>query len=98
MFERGGGGFFNLTKFKVSILHNELHGNVKKLRYNEFGDHADWSIHSNLFRTVCVLEGRVRGARFFFPILATAARKCLVCQKTFDSTLCPMLLIHNNIM
>ena len=30
---RGGGGLFNLAKFMVSILHNELHGNVKKLRY-----------------------------------------------------------------
>ena len=91
------GGLFNLAKFMVSIIHNELHGNVKKLRHNEFGGHADWSIHSNLNRTVCVLEGRVRGT-FFFCILATAARKCLACQKTFDSIrLCPMLLLHNNI-
>ena len=41
------GSLFNLDKFMVSILQNELHGNVKMLRHNEFGGHADWRIHSN---------------------------------------------------
>lgn len=95
---RGGGGGFNLTKFMVSVLHNELHGNVKKLRHNEFGGHADWSIHSNLFRTVCVLEGRVRGARFFFLFWQQQQENALYVKKLLTLSLCPMLLLHNNIM
>ena len=80
MFETGG--LINLAKFMVSIIHNELHGNVKKLRHNEFGGHADWSIHSNLIRTVCVLEGRVRGTRFFL-YFGNSSKKMPCMSKNF---------------
>ena len=36
LFERGGGGLFNLEKTMVSVLHKELEYKVEKLKYKKF--------------------------------------------------------------
>ena len=40
LFERGGGGLFNLEKTMVSVLHKELEYKVKKLKNKKVGGHA----------------------------------------------------------
>ena len=35
LFERGGGGLFNLAKTMVSVLHKELEYIVEKLKYKK---------------------------------------------------------------
>ena len=37
---RGGGGFFNLEKTMVSVLHKELEHKVEKLKNKKVGGHA----------------------------------------------------------
>ena len=37
---RGGGGFFNLKKTMVSVLHKELEHKVEKLKNKKAGGHA----------------------------------------------------------
>ena len=36
LFERGGGGLFNLKTTMVSVLHKELDCKVEKLKYKKF--------------------------------------------------------------
>ena len=36
LFERGGGGLFNLETTMVSVLHKELEYKVEKLKYKKF--------------------------------------------------------------
>ena len=40
LFEKGGGGLFNLEKTIVSVLHKELEYKEEKLEYNKVGGHA----------------------------------------------------------
>ena len=40
LFERGGGGLFNLEKMMVLVLHKELEYKVEKLKYKKVEGHA----------------------------------------------------------
>ena len=40
LFERGGGGLFNLEKTMVSVLHKELEYKVEQLKNKKVGGHA----------------------------------------------------------
>ena len=40
LFEKGGGGLFNLEKMIVSVLHKELEYKEEKLEYSKVGGHA----------------------------------------------------------